>query len=460
MKRLLLLLLAATVLVGGGCASKKYAKKGMKFEQAGLWEQAADAYIRSLTAKRDNIDAIVGLKRAGQRVLDERSLKVIKAYENDDLKQAVYTYLDAESFKNQAASLGVELSISNMATDYFNDAKPKYVEKIYSEAQTLLDAEKFKDAELLLTEVKRLQPDYGNTQDMLKVSKCEPLYRQAKQFMDAAQYRKAYANLDKIVKEFTNYKDSRDLRDEALQKATITIRVTDFKSTTYNTESIAKSVQAEVVSKLNALNNPFIKVIDVQSTDKIIEEQQRSVTTGSDLEIGKLLAAKALLSGDVSVIEATQGKLNKTEKRGYIREETKTKDPKTGEEKVNVTYRKVIYWVYNQKNSVSVALKFQLTSTETGAVMVSDFIRSNQADEVNYATFDGPSSKLVPGYWEKINVDSPKDVINDNQLDVRNLQELLKAKRDIASMNTLMSNAIEDIAKRTAQKINQYNPEE
>jgi hypothetical protein len=347
-----------------------------------------------------------------------------------------------------------------MATDYFNDAKPKYVEKIYSEAQTLLDAEKFKDAELLLTEVKRLQPDYGNTQDMLKVSKCEPLYRQAKQFMDAAQYRKAYANLDKIVKEFTNYKDSRDLRDEALQKATITIKVTDFKSTTYNTESFAKSVQAEVVSKLNALNNPFVKVIDVQSTDKIIEEQQRSVTTGSDLEIGKLLAAKALLSGEVSVIEVTQGKLNKTEKRGYIREETKTKDPKTGEEKVNVTYRKVLYWVYNQKNSVSVALKFQLTSTETGAVMVSDFIRSNQADEVNYATFDGPSSKLVPGYWEKINVDSPKDVINDNQLDVRNLQELLKAKRDIASMNTLMSNAIEDIAKRTAQKINQYNPEE
>lgn len=422
--------------------------------------QAADAYLRSLTANRNNIDAIVGLKRARQHVLNERSLKAIKAYENDDLKQAVYTYLDAEKFKNLASSLGVELSISNMATDYFNDAKPNYVEKIYAEAQSLLDAEKFKDAELLLTEVKRLQPDYGNTQDMLKISKCEPLYRQAKQFMDAAQYRKAYANLDKIVKDFTNYKDSRDLRDEALQKATITIRVTDFKSTTYNSKSIAKSVQAEAVSQLNALNNPFVKVIDVQSTDKIIEEQQRSVTTGSDLEIGKLLAAKALLSGEVSVIEVTQGKLNKTEKRGYIREETKTKDPKTGEEKVNVTYRKVIYWVYNQKNSVSVALKFQLTSTETGAVLVSDFIRSNQTDEISYATFDGPSSKLIPGYWEKINADSPKDVINDNQLDVRNLQELLKVKRNIASVNTLKSNAIEDIAKRTAQKINQYNPEE
>lgn len=460
MKRLLLLLLAATILIGGGCASKKYAKKGMKFEQAGLWEQAADAYIRSLTANRDNIDAIVGLKRAGQRVLDERSLKVIKAYENDDLKQTVYSYLDAESFKNQAASLGVELTISNMATDYFTDAKPKYVEKIYAEAQTLLEAEKFKDAELLLTEIKRLQPDYGNTQDMLKVSKCEPLYRQAKQYMEAAQYRKAYANLDRIIKDFNNYKDSRDLRDEALQKATITIKVTDFKSTAYNTEGIAKSVQAEVVSKLNALNNPFIKVIDVQSTDKIIEEQQRSINTGAELEVGKLLAAKALLSGEVTVIEASQGKLTKTEKRGYIREETKTKDPQTGQEKVNVTYRKAVYWVYNQKNSVSVALKFQLTSTETGTVMVSDFVRSNQTDEVYYATFDGPTAKLVPGYWEKIDADSPKDVVNDNQTDVRSLQELLKAKRDITSTSILTSNAIEDIARRTAQKINQYNPEE
>lgn len=460
MKRLLLLLLAATIIISSGCASKKYAKKGMKFEQAGLWEQAADAYLRSLTANRDNIDAIVGLKRAGQRVLDERSLRVIKAYENDDLKQAVYSYLDAESFKNQAASLGVELSILNMATNYFNDAKPKYVEKIYAEAQAYLETEKFKEAELLLTEIKRLQPDYGNTQDMLKVSKCEPFYRQAKQYMEAAQYRKAYANLDRIIEEFNNYKDSRDLRDEALQKATITIKVTDFKSTAYNTDNMAKSVQAEVVSKLNALNSPFIKVIDVQSTDRIIEEQQRSVTTGSELEIGKLMAAKALLIGEVSVLEMTQGKLNKTEKRGYIREETKTKDPKTGEEKVNVTYRKVIYWVYNQKNSVSLALKFQLTSTETGTIMVSDYIRSNQADEIYYAAFDGPTSKLVPGYWEKINADSPKDVVNDNQADVRNLQELLKAKHDIASIKNLTSNAIEDIAKRTAQKIIQYNPEE
>lgn len=278
--------------------------------------------------------------------------------------------------------------------------------------------------------------------------------------MDAAQYRKAFANLDKIVKEFTNYKDSRDLRDEALQKATITIKVTDFKSTTYNTDNIAKSVQAEVVSKLNALNSPFIKVIDIQSTDRIIEEQQRSVITGSELEIGRLMVAKALLIGEVSVLEMTQGKLNKTEKRGYIREETKTKDPKTGEEKVNVTYRKVIYWVYNQKNSVSLALKFQLTSTETGTVMVSDYIRSNQADEIFYAAFDGPTSKLVPGYWEKINADSPKDVVNDNQSDVLNLQKLLKAKREIASIKNLTSKAIEEIAMRAAQKINQYNPEE
>lgn len=460
MKRFLLLTLAATLLLGSGCASKKYAKKGMKFEQAGMWELAAEAYLRSLSAKRDNIDAIIGLKRAGQRVLDERSLKVIKAYEDNDLKQTVYTYLDAEDFRLRAAALGVELSISSMAKEYFDDAKPKYVEKIYGEAQNLLESEKFQQAEELLSEVKRLQPDYGNVQDMLKVSKCEPLYRQARQYMEANQYRKAYGNLDRIIREFTNYKDSRDLRDEALQKATITIRVSDFSAAGGTTAELAKSVQVSVVSRLNALNNPFIKVIDAASTDKLIEEQRRSLTTGSDLEVGKLLAAKALLTGEVSVVQVSPVKLTKTEKRGYLKEETRYKDPATGEEKVKVSYRKVVYYVYGQQSNVTIALKYQLTSTETGAVMVSDYIRSSQSDEVSYATFDGPANKLVPGYWEKMDADSPKDVVNDNSPEARNLQELLKAKRDIASISTLTSNAIEDLAKRTAQKINQYNPEE
>jgi len=459
-RKLFTLFIASIVILAGGCASKKYAKKGMKFEQAGLWQQATDAYFRSLMAKRDNIDAIIGLKRAGQHVLDEQSLEVIKAYENDDLKGTVYKYIDAEDLKNKASAFGVELSISNIATDYYKDAKPKYIEKIYSEAQRYMDEERFKEAEQLLSEIKRLQPDYGNVKDMLKVSKCEPLYREAKEFMSASLYRKAYNNLDKIIREYNNYKDARELRDEALEQATITIKVSNFKTGSRNAQNITKSVQAEVTSSLNELKTPFIKVIDTENTDKIIEEQHRSISTGSELEIGKLLSAKAILNGEVSILELKPGRLKKTRKKGYLREETKVKDPKTGDTKINVSYKKVYYYEYSQSNSVTIALKYQLTSTETGAVLVTDYVRSNQSDFIEYATFDGPKDKLVPGYWEKIDVKTEKDVINDNTPDVRRLQEKLNARREITSIASLMSKAINEVGVSVANKIGSYNPED
>ncbi len=165
-----------------GCASKRYAKQGMKFEQTGLWEMAAEAYVNSLMACGDNVDAIIGLKRSGNRVLDDRSRYIVKAYENDDLKQVVYFYLDAVKFKNLASGLGVELSVSNLATESFIDAQPRYIENLYAEAARLLEEEKFRQAEVLFTEITLLQPDYGDVADKLMVSKLEPLYRRVSDF--------------------------------------------------------------------------------------------------------------------------------------------------------------------------------------------------------------------------------------------------------------------------------------
>ncbi len=76
----------------------------------------------------------------------------------------------------------------------------------------------------------------------------------------------------------------------------------------------------------------------------------------------------------------------------------KEKDPTTEEEKIKVNYRKVFYHVYSQRNEVSITLQFSLTSTETGAIRLTDLVRSQHAEEIEYARFDGPVTKLVPGF--------------------------------------------------------------
>jgi tetratricopeptide (TPR) repeat protein len=446
------------VALGSSCASKRYAKKGLKLEQAGQFEQAAQAYLTSLQSNRDNVDAQIGLKKNGQRVLDQKLLTVQSAYDANDDKTTVYNYLDAKSYYDLVSGLGVQLSLSERTTEMFKDAKPKYLEKIYNQAQLLLDDEKFKQSEELLAEIKQLEPGYGKSDEMMKVSKCEPLYRQGKEYLNTSLYRKAYANFDQIIRNHNSYKDSKDLRDESLNKGMITISLNKIENKT-SENNIQTLVESRIKSSLNNLKNPFVKVLDSQNTNQLIQEQQKGLNQGSDIQVGKILAAKALFTGSVVRFDVGTGKLNKMNKRGYVKEEIVTKDA-AGQDKKITKYHKVNYTEYKQSNQITCTFQYQLTSTETSAIIVSDAMDVNVSDEVYYAVFEGNGIMLIPGYWEDINKDSPQDKINDNSNDYGQLQLLLKARHSLKSVETLKAEVLDNIAGKVAQKINSYNPEE
>ena len=424
MNRLLLAIIVISLAVlGTSCASKKYAKKGAKYEAAGMYEMAAESYFKSLQANRDNIDARIGLKKNGQRLLDQKVIVVHNAYDAGDDKKTVYSYLDAKGYQDMVAALGVELTMTDRTPEIFKDAKEKYVEKIYNEAQLLLEDEKFKQSEDLLAEVKRLEPNYGNTDEMMKVSKSEPVYRQGKEFLNTGMYRKSYASFDQILKTQGSYKDAKELRDEALAKGMITITLGSIENKT-RIDGINSIVESKVKSAVNGLNNPFIKIIDKQNTNQLIEEQQRGVNQGSDIQVGKILAAKALFTGAIMKFSIDAGKLKKQDKRGYLKEEYIVKDPTTGESKKKYKYSKVAYTEYTQENNVTSSFQYQLTSTETSAISVSDAMDVNAVDYID------------------------------------NLRDLIKASRSIKSIDALKTEVYNGIASRVARKINAYNPEE
>jgi len=458
-KYLLFIIVVGMVVFGTSCASKRYAKKGVKFEQAGMFEMAAQSYFKSLQANTNNIDARIGLKKNGQRLLDQKVLAVHNAYDAGDDKKTVYSYLDAKAYQDQVASLGVEVLMPERTPELFKDAKAKYVERIYNDAQLLLEDEKFKQSEDLLAEVKLLEPGYGNSDELMKVSKSEPVYRQGKEFLNTGMYRKSYANFDQIIRIQGAYKDSKELRDEALTKGMVTISLNKIENKT-NNENLQVIIESKIKTSLNGLKNPFVKVIDNQNTTQLIQEQQRGLNQGSDILVGKILAAKAIFNGALMNFKLNEGKLVKQDKRGFIKEEYTTKDPVTGEAKKNYRYNKVSYTEYSQKNHITSSFQYQLTSTESSAILVSDAMDVNASDEIHYITFDGNGSHLVPGYWEHIDKDSPKDKLNDSSTDIGNLKELLKSRRNIKTIETLKSEVLDGIATRVATKINSYNPEE
>lgn len=446
------------LLVGTGCVSSRYAKKGAKFEEANLFEQASEAYLISLGADRGNVDATIGLKRAGQRAVDEKAVKVIKANESDDIKEAVYKYLEIKNLVSKSSAFGINFTVSEMATSSFEEAKPRYIEQIYGQAHAHLEAENFQQAQVLLTEIKTIDPNYGgDVDDMLKTSKCEPMYRKAKAAYDQKMYRTAYTLFEALVKSSEGYKDAADIMKDALSKAQIVIKVDEFKSQ-QGTADFASNMRSSIILAINAKKNEFIKVVSA-STQRLVGEQRQALAYGADMQVGNILIPKAILSGTVTECTEKAGKLIKTTKRGYLRREVKEKESIDGEVKIKVYYDKITYDLYEMNNSAVVGFKYQLVSIETGEVLIADVVRSEQTDKLVYVEFNGESANLVPGYWEYPDRNSAKDAVSENQSEINELRGLCKKKREITPASKLLLDASEAVVGNVANKINKYNPE-
>lgn len=459
MKRVLPLLLIAILLVASGCASKKMAKRGLKYEEAGMFDMAADMFYKSLVSNPKNLDAAIGLKKNGQRVLDEKYLQVHKAYFDGNDKETVYNYLDAKAYFDKVAATGVSLNESEISKDYFEEAKPRYLEVVYTEARLLLDEEKFKESELKFAEIKKIDPTYEGVDEHMKISQCEPIYRNGLSSLSAGFNRKAYYDFSNVLTNCGTYKDAKELRDDALSKALITIAIGDIANKTRVREANVL-ISSSVNTALNDLKNPFIKIVDIKNTQQFIDQQVKAATRGSDIQMGQILAAKAILNGSVLKFELQPGKTRTKEVKGYLKEVIAKKDEATGEVTKENRYHKITYTETTGENNVNISFQYQLSSVESGAVLVSDAINLSNSDKVHFASFKGNTKMLVPGYWELMDKDSPKDRIDDNPAAVRILQELISAKQEVKSVNTLQNELISEISNKVADKINQYNPEE
>jgi hypothetical protein len=451
MKKIVLLL--SVILLIAGCASKRYTKKAAKFEEAGLYEDAAEYYYQAVKKKDSNVDAKLGLKKTGQMTLDKKLSEFTASYKQSEYKKAVYNYLEAEKYYNKVKAVKVELDFPEYHKEYYEEAKGDYLNKKYADGVDKLNREDFTAALSVFQEIKGIDADYKDVNDLYITAKYEPMYRDANQYLENELYRKAYYTFETIIQGAGNYKQCVALKDEAQEKGTITILVTDLSYQSYRYSETAQALTSSLKEMLNNLKNPFIRIIDPSSLNVDIYQNGQM-----NMQAANLAGIKAVLDGKVTRIRATNGRLDKDEKPAYLKHVYKTKD-KEGNVIEKVKYDKTTYLEYKKTNQANLELNFKLVSTEDNVVMVTDMINLNNSDKIHYAIYEGDKDKLIPGYWKYKNRDSKEDVKRDNKSDIRKLQNLLKADKNIKSAETLLSELKIEALKQITQKVDQYNPE-
>ncbi|HPG72768.1 MAG TPA: hypothetical protein PLM49_00645 [Bacteroidales bacterium] len=430
-------------LITVSCLSTRLTKKGSKMEEAGMYADAAELYYQAVVAKPTNVDAKMGMKRTGQRVLEKKLSAFNKAYNEGNNKEAVYNFKDADDYYNKITGIGVELNFPGFYREYYDEVKDIYLADKYVEANKYLDAANFTDAERLFREIVSLQPNYKDAKEKLNISVYEPVYREAQIKMDNKLYRTAYYHYDRIIKEYGNYKDSYDLRAECLKKATLTLAIYPVENKS-STSGINATLEAGILKAIQEKQNPFLTLIEASSQ------------TGQ----GNMARPVADISLYTSVTAFTyeKGTLNKTEKRGYLKKTRQVKDEE-GNTKTVTEYDKVVYNEFNMGRSVKISFTYRLIRNKTGEIIGTNSHSFVSEDRIAYAEYSGNSKNLVPGYWKSASSSSQEDVIHDNQKDVKALQELLNGRKVIKDYNTLTGEIIEVSSSRIADAVNNYDPE-
>lgn len=458
MKKILLLLSVSIVLLA--CTgSKKMYKKGVAFEQQGMYAEAASYYLNALQRKNNNIDAAIAFKRTGQLVMDDYLADFFKLHNISQHKEAVYSYLKAIEYQTTASRYSIQLDIPAYYFDYYNQDLEVFLDNLYQKAISHLDKEKFDAGTSILEEIISLKPNYKDASELKTFARLEPIYRKANKVLDQKKYRKAYYLFQKT----DSYKETDKLMAHALKEGQYPIAMLAFENAT-NVKNLHKAFESQFLYLLVKNKNPFIKIIDRVHIETIIAEQELGLSGMVDAQTaaqaGDLFGAKALLIGRLVSIDIQKTKLKPTRKKGWESHTKKYYNPSTKKHDVVTKYRKVFYDVYNGENSVVLSIEYKLISTETGEILATNLVSSTKVHSVTYATFDGNNNKLIPGDWVSQDKDSAEDVRYDSNKDKRRLSNLLKSSKDLQSVEALKTSALKEVSSKAVDAINSYNPEE
>lgn len=429
--------------------TKRMAKKAMKYEEKGLYKEAARYYMESLRRDKENIDAQLGLQTNGQKVLDDMFREFDNAQAANNDKVVVYGYLEAKEYYDQVMNMGVRLDYPAYYDDYYKESKSRYISQVYEQADHYFDRRDFAKAEALYSEVISLNPEYRQAKEKRLVAVVEPLYVKASEAFEQQKYRTAYNYFDKVLGHDRDYKDAQYKKAEALEFGQLTIGMLPFRNLTYERRA-EERVAAYFMNEMVNTDNPFIKVIDREHTQRLLQEQHMGLSgmmdESSAAEAGKMIGVKAVLTGKLITYDERNGRLKKTKHRGKEKYRVKIKVDSTDSYVYEDRYRTVYYYEYENWNEVLVSFQYNLISSETGEILFSDVVEKKYDDKIHYAYYKGDPDDLYPLREGKIVTGRAK----------RQLKDMLRSRKKLKSPESMAKDAFRSVAREMKNQVLVY----
>ncbi|ASB49893.1 hypothetical protein [Alkalitalea saponilacus] len=453
-----LLLLLLTI---SGCGSKRHLKQALELENSGLFQDAADSYMRALSSNRNNVDARLGLMRTGQLMVDTKLRDFMAFHRNNQHAEAVNAFMEVEAYRARVANLGVRLDIDSDYQVFFNDSKESHLEDLYQDGLRAIDLENFSSARSIFQEILSIDNRYKDAADHLKTATFEPVYRDGLELMANGLYRSAYNTFHSIITRTGNYKNALQLREEALKEAMMHITVIPFMAVEREHRPKARELQTKTIGSINRLESPFYRLINEPALASAFQNQnfsdpllaidyinRRGITINTDY----------ILLGRITRMSEQTSPVRRTTQRAYLQHSREVENEDGTTEKIT-EYSKTSYTKIERRSIANLGIEFSLVNFKTGEILISESISLEERDQIEYGDFSGNHKHLVPGTWRDADKDHESDRVETGSRAIRSLQELFEARKEIKPGTALLEELLNSSASTIAREIERYNPE-
>ena len=207
MNRILLLLAIVSFIAVGCITSKSLAKKAVILEQAGEYTAAAELFYQSVQRKPQNTDAIIGVKRTGKKVLNNKLKKFSQLSIQENYEDATYAYLDAEKYVKHIKNVNVVLEIPSNYQEKYTEVLDQFLINKYDKGLQMIEIENFTEAEKCFNDIYKFDKTFKDVAELRNIAYLEPFYRKANKLKKDKEYRKAYSAYNRILTRVGNYKE-------------------------------------------------------------------------------------------------------------------------------------------------------------------------------------------------------------------------------------------------------------
>ncbi len=378
-------------------SSLKFIKQADKLALDGNYSDAADIYYAALLIKPQNIKAKQGLQKNAQLVLDGKFSAFAKYVVDGNNEQALRQYSYCKDYFNNLKNIGVDLNWLAYFDPLYEETKLEFISKQYELGLSQMNENKFDKAEFTFAKIVEFDSSYKNVSVLRMHSVLEPLYNQGLKYIEAENYKAAYKTFKQLSTFDATFKNTLQMLKYALEKASLPLAsVLVGKEQNHNYQDL--SFYQALVAKFGNAKNPFLKIIDKNNLDKLLNQQPDSIIitdAESASKVGKLIGVKYFLLINVNEVKFDELKPTTTDETAYQSVSERVVGA-NGESQSVIKFKKVSYAETKKYRKVEAKVTYQLVSVQSGQVVSSETFSSEQYDVHVFARYNGNIDNLYP----------------------------------------------------------------